>query len=132
MKWYEEGLRFECTGCGDCCRGEPGYVWVSPGEVERMAACLEMCVDDFAAKCLRRVGARLSLLEKANGDCILWESSAGCTVYEARPAQCRTFPFWPENIRSRLAWRKVAERCRGIGRGRLYAEHEIDQLAGLV
>ena len=27
--WYaEEGLAFECTGCGDCCTGAPGYVWV--------------------------------------------------------------------------------------------------------
>ena len=23
----DDGLCFECTGCGDCCRGE-GYVWV--------------------------------------------------------------------------------------------------------
>ena len=97
-----------------------------------MAGSLGMSVDDFAAKCLRRAGKRLSLLEKPNGDCILWESGEGCTVYPARPEQCRTFPFWPENIRSRAAWQRVAERCPGIGRGRLYDKDEIDQLAGLV
>ncbi|MFM1805538.1 MAG: hypothetical protein RL136_2417, partial [Planctomycetota bacterium] len=28
--WYAEGLRFECTQCGNCCSGGPGAVWFTP------------------------------------------------------------------------------------------------------
>jgi hypothetical protein len=36
--WYKDGLRFTCTGCGDCCTGAPGYVWVNKEEIEALAA----------------------------------------------------------------------------------------------
>ncbi|MFM7740581.1 MAG: YkgJ family cysteine cluster protein, partial [Planctomycetota bacterium] len=26
--WYKDGLRFQCSQCGDCCTGGAGYVWV--------------------------------------------------------------------------------------------------------
>ena len=38
--WYSDGLKFDCTGCGDCCTGDPGYVWVSRAEIEALAAAL--------------------------------------------------------------------------------------------
>ena len=38
--WYEQGLRFTCTTCGNCCTGGPGYVWVTDEEVDRLAAHL--------------------------------------------------------------------------------------------
>ena len=38
--WFREGLKFACTGCGDCCTGEPGYVWVNKAEIEAMAAAV--------------------------------------------------------------------------------------------
>ena len=25
--WYRDGLRFQCTQCGNCCTGDPGVVW---------------------------------------------------------------------------------------------------------
>ena len=41
-EWYHEGLRFECTQCGKCCSGAPGFVWVDDGEVAAMAQVMEM------------------------------------------------------------------------------------------
>ena len=35
--WYRDGLRFECTQCGKCCTGAPGYVWVDDDEVEALS-----------------------------------------------------------------------------------------------
>ena len=64
--WYEEGLRFACVRCGSCCRGEPGYVWVSGEEWERIAEHLGTDEEELARRCLRRVFGRLSLVELRN------------------------------------------------------------------
>lgn len=127
--WYAAGLRFKCTRCGDCCRGEPGYVWVNFDETERMAALLGMPFREFEASFLRRVGRRISLIEKDNGDCVFWENGIGCRVYNVRPVQCRHFPFWLQNIESPEAWERACRRCLGMGHGKLYSADEIERLA---
>ena len=112
--WYKEGLNFKCTGCGACCTGSPGYVWVSPSEVDALAKRLEISPEDFVKKYTRRIGNRLSLKEHATTfDCVFLKGNQ-CQVYEDRPEQCRTFPWWPENLSSKGAWQEAAERCEGI------------------
>jgi len=122
--WYQDGLRFACEQCGDCCRG-PGYVWLSEARIKALADCLQVSPNEFTSKFVRRVGARLSLTEKPNYDCVFWEDGEGCVVYDARPRQCRTFPFWPENIESASAWRDIGRRCPGVGKGHLYSVEQI-------
>lgn len=113
-KWYEEGLRFECTGCGKCCTGAPGYVWVSLAEMEEMAKNLDLPLKEFQKRFVRRVGQRYSLVEsKSTYDCVFLEGKK-CRVYEARPKQCRTFPWWPQNLRSEESWSEAAKGCEGI------------------
>ena len=126
--WYAAGLCFECQRCGECCRGEPGYVWVTAADLDRIAAYLRANPEDLSASSVRRFGRRLSLRERPNGDCVFY--AGGCTIYPVRPQQCRTFPFWPENLTSRRRWERVGKECRGIGRGRLWTAREIDLLAG--
>jgi uncharacterized protein len=124
--WYADGLSFTCTGCGGCCRGE-GYVWMSPPEIEALAGFLELSTAEFGRRYLRRIGRSLSLIEKPNHDCIFWDG--GCTVYAARPTQCRTFPFWPENLETPGAWEAVEHQCPGTGKGKHYDLVEIRRLA---
>lgn len=123
--WFSKGLRFECARCGGCCRGEPGFVWVSPAEAIEVAGFLGETADSFHAKYLRTVGERISLIEKPNGDCVFWESGIGCRVYPLRPTQCRTFPFWAANLDSPSAWEVASRRCPGIGNGKFYSAREI-------
>lgn len=130
--WYREGLAFECTRCGACCTGAPGYVWVDAEEIARLAENRGESVEDFGRRYVRRVGHRLSLIERPGGDCIFWDKSAGCTVYEARPVQCRTWPFWPENIASPEDWDHVTSVCPGSGRGRVFTVEEIRATAAKV
>ncbi len=40
-----------------------------------------------------------------------------CAIHEVRPNQCRTWPFWTENLRSQAAWERAAERCPGMDSG---------------
>ena len=88
-----------CDECGGrCCTGESGYIWISEEEVLRASSFLGMDLQDFVEKYLFRVNGRLSIKEKSYQDgcaCIFFDENAkNCSVYEVRPAQCRTFPFW--------------------------------------
>jgi uncharacterized protein len=113
-KWYQNGLKFKCTECGKCCTGAPGYVWVTENEMEAIAEFLKIDLKEFMRKYVRRVGQRYSLLEsKQTFDCVFLKDKK-CQVYGARPKQCRTFPWWPQNLRSEQAWEETARTCEGI------------------
>ena len=127
LPWYKDGLQFECSQCGDCCSGAPGFVWVDDAEIEKLAKRMEMELDAFERKFVRQVGVRKSLVEYPDGDCIFLDpDSRGCTVYEDRPVQCRTWPFWNSNLSSRREWKETCRVCPGSGTGRLYTLEEIE------
>lgn len=127
MKWYSNGLRFECTQCGHCCTGAPGYVWVTLPEIYRIAEFLKIDDREFTRKYVKKVHQGLSLIEMANGNCIFYDN--GCKIYPVRPTQCRTFPFWPELISRKKAWDDAARECPGMNTGPNFTETEIDALA---
>jgi Fe-S-cluster containining protein len=127
--WYREGLAFTCTRCGACCTGAPGYVWVNEEQIEALSQFLGESIAEFTRRYVRRVGPRLSLVERPNGDCVFWDREAGCTVYPARPVQCRTWPFWPENIESPEDWRDTTHGCPGADKGRWHSLEEIREAA---
>jgi uncharacterized protein len=130
--WFRDGLSFTCTQCGACCTGAPGYVWVDHEEIARLATYRGETIDHFTMRFIRRVGDRFSLIEKPGGDCVFWDQLAGCTVYPARPVQCQTWPFWPENLESPEAWRTVTRACPGSGQGRWFSLEEIRESAAKV
>ena len=127
--FYDKGLRFECTRCSRCCRHTPGYVFLSAKDVQRFTKALRIDREEFLRIYCRRVSlgiaSRISLREKPNFDCIFWENG-GCSVYEARPLQCRAYPFWSANVASREAWEEQANQCPGIGRGPVHDRTEIE------
>ena len=128
--WYHDGLRFACTRCGGCCRGEPGYVWVSRRDIRAIARFLERPVEEVLRDYVRQALGDLSLVEHPNGDCVFWRPE-GCAIYPVRPVQCRTFPFWRECVGSPRAWKRVARRCPGVNAGRLHTAPEIVHLVEL-
>lgn len=114
MVWYRDGLKFQCTGCGKCCTGAPGYVWVTEEEIAELAKSLNITPAEFTQKYTRRIGKRISLLEDPkNFDCIFLKDNA-CSLYDARPIQCRTFPYWKDNLRTRSDWEYAKGYCEGI------------------
>ena len=125
--WYAQGLQFTCTQCGACCSGAPGFVWVDADEIAALAAAMQMDEETFRDRFVRRVGARESLIEYPDGDCIFLDpETRGCLVYEARPTQCRTWPFWSSNLSSQRAWRETCRACPGAGQGQLYSLEQIE------
>lgn len=125
-EWYRDGLRFTCTECGNCCTGAPGYVWVNQAEIEALAQRLEISAEEFERQYTRKVGARRSLIEHANGDCVFFDNqSRHCQVYSDRPRQCRTWPFWKSNLTSKAEWEHTCRICPGSGQGELVPLQEI-------
>ncbi len=113
--WYKEGLRFGCTECGKCCTGAPGFVWISEDEIAAMANNLDISPKLFKLKYTRKRENRYALTEKKsqNNSCVFLEGNK-CVVYKSRPLQCRTFPWWKENLNTRESWENAAKDCEGI------------------
>jgi uncharacterized protein len=129
-KWYATGLHFECTQCGNCCSGVPGYVWVSDDEAKAIAEHLNIPLEVFYEKHLRKVGKKFSFVEKENYDCIFLErkdNGVGCSIYPVRPKQCSTWPFWNWNLENPDDYLENTRRCDGINKGKLYTLKEIEE-----
>ena len=126
--FYKDGIRFACQGDGKCCvsRGKHGHVYLSFGDRKRLAAHLTMSTSVFTAKFTRKVDGLFQLICTEKYCPFL--AQGRCSVYAARPWQCRTWPFWPENMDSAVWEREVASWCPGAGKGRLYGSEEIEAI----
>ena len=129
--WYHAGLRFQCTRCGHCCTGAPGYVWVNAEEVEAIAEFLAEPAGEVEALHTRAVDRRRTLREKANGDCVFFGREKGCTIYSVRPRQCRTWPFWDSNLANPEDWERT-RRCPEFGTGRAHLCREITRRMNVI
>lgn len=129
----EPGLRFGCTQCGNCCSGPPGYVLISDAEAKAFATHLSIPLDDFLRDYTRILPEGRSLIERHTEhgfDCVFLDRAtipgkAICGAYNARPAQCRTWPFWPSLVKSPVAWERAKHTCPGIDKGTHYTPVQI-------
>ena len=119
--WYEDGLHFACTQCGNCCGGAPGFVWVSDDEMRQMAEFLKIDITDFQTRYVRTAHRRRSLIEYKNGDCVFLvrdgKKRASCSIHAVRPVQCRTWPFWKSNLDTADDWKLASRNCPGMNSG---------------
>lgn len=111
-----------------CCRFDTGYVFLSDADLRRLASGLGESVQMVAETRCRRVQlgfvSRLSLREQPNNDCIFWIDGE-CSVYEYRPLQCRSYPFWPAHLGARSEWDELERECPGVNLGRRHGAEEI-------
>lgn len=127
-KFYKDGLRFECQGSGKCCtsHGEFGFVFLTPEDRKRFAKFFGMRTGEFTKKYCDRTGKVWHLKEDPkNPDCMFLDGKR-CSTYEARPTQCRTWPFWNDVMNAKSWAKDVAAFCPGVGKGKLWTEKEID------
>jgi Fe-S-cluster containining protein len=79
-----------------------------------MADFLKITLEEFVQKYTRSVGGHRSLREHPKTyDCVFLNGKR-CNVYGARPKQCRTFPWWSENVATPKDWEETAQRCEGV------------------
>ncbi len=128
--WYRDGLCFSCTQCGNCCTGDPGVVWVTEEDIAHIAKLTGKSVGEIRLFHTRIVGGRVSLREYPNGDCMFFDpAKRTCTIYEARPVQCRTWPFWNSHLKSPETWEEVKRECPGAGQGDFFSLEEVERRA---
>lgn len=128
-EWWHEGVRFQCQGSGKCCtsRGEYGYVFLSLKDRRKLAKFLKLTTSVFTKKYCTKLHGAFHLNEDPKEPDCLFLKNKQCSVYEARPTQCRTWPFWPEVMNAKTWSREVLSFCPGIGKGRLYSSQEIQK-----
>lgn len=117
--WWDGGLPFACTQCGKCCHARGGYdkVYLQARESRRLARHLGLGLRDFHARFTVRDADGYRSLRFTGGHCVFLDGTV-CYVHEAKPVQCRTWPFWPELLRSRATYaREVQSFCPGSRTG---------------
>jgi Fe-S-cluster containining protein len=126
-KWWHEGVRFECQGSGRCCvsRGQYGFVYLTIEDRRAMAKHLKFSTSAFTRKFCEKEGG-IWKLRDFNENCRFLDGKM-CGVYEARPVQCRTWPWWPEVMGAKAWAKEVAAYCPGVGKGRTWTREEIDE-----
>jgi Fe-S-cluster containining protein len=113
-----EGLRFTCQpGCTNCC-DQSGFVYLNDDDLKRAARFVKMSTKAFEEKYLYRTTHQMRFRKPPHKQCPFLENH-GCSIHPAKPTQCRTFPFWPELVEQRAAWKRTARYCPGIGKGPL-------------
>lgn len=128
MSFYKDGLKFECQGSGKCCtsHGEFGFVYLTPLDRKRFAEFLGITTREFTKNYCEKTHGIWHLKEDStNPDCLFLKNKR-CSVYDARPTQCRTWPFWPEVMNAKSWAKEVVAFCPGAGKGRLWTESEIN------
>jgi Fe-S-cluster containining protein len=130
LPWYHKGIRFSCRGCGRCCsQGGETFVYLTSEDIEEASSFLGMEPEAFRSRyCGKEDG--VWALKFLDGPCIFLKEGR-CTIYPARPLQCRTWPFWPEHLHVTF-WRDVVKPlCPGVGSGTLHPPEEIELTARL-
>lgn len=127
MCWYKEGLKFKCLGCSSCCTGFPGYVWIKEDEIEKIYKFLKISKETFLKTYTRKISGLISLKENfVNYDCCFLQDKK-CLIYEVRPKQCQTFPFWDTNLRDLQSWQELKKMCPGIDQGDVFSLEDIQK-----
>jgi len=99
-------LRFRCTGCGNCCRDL--RVPLTTADLSRLvaatalparelvdwqpSAAIDLTGEPGSLVQLAR-GPSAMLLQHRDGACRFLADDQRCSVYDARPATCRLYPF---------------------------------------
>ncbi|MCB0422749.1 MAG: YkgJ family cysteine cluster protein [Bdellovibrionales bacterium] len=129
QEWWNKGVRFQCQGSGKCCisRGEYGYVYLTLSDRQRFAKHFDMRTSSFTRKfCEQTEGIWHLKTDPQTKDCLFLLENK-CSVYKARPTQCRTWPFWPEVMNAKSWKKEVASFCPGVGKGPVISAQKISK-----
>ena len=87
-------------------------------DLKRFSKYFKLSLKAFKKKYCQITDGFIHLIEKnnLNGKCIFLKQNR-CSVYKSRPSQCRTWPFWNENMNPKVWNKDISINCPGIGKG---------------
>jgi Fe-S-cluster containining protein len=74
-----------------------GYVAVGQAEITRLAAALRLAPSEFVRKHTWQNNRGERLIKAVSDPCQFLGKNRRCTVYEARPNQCRAYFCWEKD-----------------------------------
>jgi hypothetical protein len=104
-------MNFNCKKCGKCCTAK-GFLYVNLNDVVNISEFLKIKKDDFINNYLHKDNDDKYYLGGSDNSCHFFQK--GCTIYDVRPYQCRSYPFWYYIVRSKEEWNKESRFCKGI------------------
>lgn len=129
-----EEFKWTCTACGRCCRG-PGAVYFTENDLSKIRQYLNL---DNPTKSNQQKWNNLlkRLVQKKQNNffvhqtedaCMFLSEDNKCTIYEVRPLQCRTFPFWTSNFEDKESYKALRALSPGVrnGRGQSFSNQEV-------
>ena len=149
-KNLENGIKFSCQICGDCCRGfKEGEVYLYKDDILRLAKFLNITgmkgLRNFAKKYVKVINDSFfwkdpdakrgktyrfkTLGFRFTGEdehCHFLKDNK-CSVHQMRPFQCRSFPFWQMMVSNRKNFERYTKKCKGlqVSKGKYYSQEEI-------
>lgn len=105
-----------CSSCGArCCRGNSGNIWVNSNDIYNICKLLGVNQIDglrlFFQKRENQYTIREQLNDRNDYRCIFLNNLNLCSIYDARPSQCRTYPFW-EHFKMDIDG--LVQECKGV------------------
>lgn len=102
---------FDCTLCGDCCKGYGG-TYLEAADIDAIARFIGISARRLLAKYTRLSGGRRLLAQGKSGYCIFWDRV--CTIHPVKPHMCRQWPFISSILVDVGNWRAMASTCPGM------------------
>ncbi len=103
---------FECTQCGECCKG-CGGTYVTEKDIAAISEYLHTDPARFLKECCQMSGRKPVLAEGENGYCVFWQDKR-CGIHPVKPKMCRAWPFIQSVLTDISNWRIMAASCPGI------------------
>jgi Fe-S-cluster containining protein len=125
--WEKENIRFECqSDCFKCCL-KPGVIFFEAGDIRRVSKFLNCTPSELKSAYLEFEEDEWLINVDADVPCPFL-GKQGCSIHEAKPKQCSTYPFWKENLESKVSWKSESENCPGIGLGPMMPTKSIKEI----
>ncbi|WP_186441113.1 YkgJ family cysteine cluster protein [Desulfamplus magnetovallimortis] len=115
---------FNSEACRDChalcCRGKSGNIWINREEMINISSLLNLNPIDAMQNFFEKRDNRLLIREQFDGKefrCLFLDNNQKCSIYKARPAQCRSFPFWAHYSIDNVTDNRISllvEECPGV------------------
>lgn len=127
---YPLGIRFECNGCGLCCK-DTDYrirtIALLKDEAEKISQSTKREISDFAER-LRGMHPYAYLMRKnEEGFCVFREENR-CSIYKIRPLVCEFYPFELLTDDKGSYIFRYSNECPTLGKGKLLSKSHFEKL----